>query len=127
METKKICFIIINLLPTPEDFEDKNSEQVEISEISPIKPSIGGDEARYLASPNFAKQKIAGYDPNETFKIPEGMEFRVNFWKDIYKKYTTDQIVIHDSKWLVIYSHVDISDLNRKKSSSICSKYLPAK
>jgi len=72
---------------------------------------------RHLASPKFHKQKLKGYDPKKTFKSPEGLQFRVDFWKEVYGTYRTDQIIIHDNKWLVIYSHVDISDLNKKNIS----------
>ena len=109
----------VNLLPVPEEIQAEESSQIDTDDSAPIKPESPDEgKIRYLASPNFAKQNIPDYDPETTFKVPPGMEFRVNFWKEIYGKYTTDQIVIHDTKWLVIYTHVDISDLNRQKNLS---------
>ena len=44
--------------------------------------------------PQYGLQKFIGYDVN-TFKIPDEMQNEVNFWIDIYSKYTTQQGVFH--------------------------------
>jgi membrane-bound lytic murein transglycosylase D len=43
------------------------------------------------------------------------MEERVNFWKDIYTKYTSDQGILHDSKYVhLIYDSLDFGDITAK-------------
>lgn len=44
--------------------------------------------------PEYGTQQFIGYYA-DTFKIPEGLENEVNFWIDIYSKYTTQQGVFH--------------------------------
>lgn len=45
------------------------------------------------------------------FSVPVGLETQVDFWKAIYSKYTTRQVVIHDDKDLsIIYSVVELGD-----------------
>lgn len=63
-------------------------------------------------APAFTGQTTAlGYDPN-TFTVPKGMEKQVQFWVDIYTKYTTTEGVIHDSENIdVIYDVVDLSGI----------------
>lgn len=53
------------------------------------------------------------------FIIPERLKDRVEFWKNIYSKYTTHQYVIHDSEHLnIVYGVIDIQeDGNVLKSS----------
>lgn len=62
--------------------------------------------------PNYSNQEGAlGYS-NEAFKIPPGLEDRVQFWKDIYTKYTSLQGVLHDSRYVhLVYGSIDFSDL----------------
>jgi len=44
------------------------------------------------------------------FKIPNGLESKVNFWLKVYTKYTTDQVIIHDADNLdIIYEVVDFT------------------
>ncbi|MDP6625113.1 MAG: LysM peptidoglycan-binding domain-containing protein [Nitrospinota bacterium] len=50
------------------------------------------------------------YSYSDPFKIPNGLESKVNFWLKIYTQYTTDQVVIHDVDNLdIIYEVVDFS------------------
>lgn len=52
-----------------------------------------------------------GYN-EKTFEIPKGMEKQVQFWIDIYSKYTTSQGVIHDSKNVdLVYGVIDFTDI----------------
>lgn len=62
--------------------------------------------------PMFAHQeKALGWTPT-AFDVPKGMEERVQFWKDIYTKYTSQQGVLHDSKYVnLVYESLDFNDL----------------
>ena len=62
---------------------------------------------------DFSKQENAlGWTPN-AFTVPKGMEARVDFWKDIYTKYTSEQGVLHDSKYVfLVYESLDFSDIS---------------
>ncbi len=51
------------------------------------------------------------YDQN-AFPLSEKLEPKVNFWKNIYTLYSTDQIVIHDAVDLdIVYEILDTKDL----------------
>ncbi|MCX6111933.1 MAG: transglycosylase SLT domain-containing protein, partial [Proteobacteria bacterium] len=56
------------------------------------------------------------YIPNNVittnFYVPKGMEKAVDFWIDVYSKYDTDQIIVHDTDNYVIYEVIDVSDIN---------------
>jgi membrane-bound lytic murein transglycosylase D len=57
------------------------------------------------------------------FDVPKGMEARVNFWKDIYTKYSTDQGVIHDSRFIdIIYDEVDFNPIMQNTELSLLQK-----
>lgn len=59
--------------------------------------------SRPWRAPHFQSQK---------FPIPSGMERQVNFWKDIYSKYSTHEGVIHDSEDIdLIYEVVSFKDI----------------
>jgi membrane-bound lytic murein transglycosylase D len=54
------------------------------------------------------------------FPVPKVLEPNVAFWRDIFGKYLSTQTVIHDSRHLdVVFSVVDMSDLERIRSSAI--------
>ncbi|MCB0370614.1 MAG: hypothetical protein KDD45_14605, partial [Bdellovibrionales bacterium] len=78
-------------------------------------PIVGSGVAigtREWRSPNYNYAvKPMGYD-EESFKVPKGFESRVEFWKKIYTKYTTNEGVIHDAEDVgVIYKEVDFTDI----------------
>lgn len=68
--------------------------------------------------PDFAGQgAYIGYT-NDAFKVPKGLESRVEFWKKIYTEYTTNQGIIHNAENLnEIYRSVDFADLVRSDMS----------
>ena len=68
---------------------------------------------RPFREPNFSDQeKALGYGAS-IFEIPQGMEKQVNFWKDIYAKYSTDQGVLHDIENLdIVYEELDFRPIN---------------
>lgn len=52
------------------------------------------------------------------FKIPDFLRHAVNFWTDIYTRYKSLQVVLHDKKHLqVVYRVVDFSDIYKKNIS----------
>jgi membrane-bound lytic murein transglycosylase D len=69
---------------------------------------------RLWTPPDYASQKnILGYD-STTFQVPEPMKDRVQFWVDIFTKYSTSQGVLHDSRYVhIIYEPVDLSPLDK--------------
>ncbi len=56
---------------------------------------------------------ISGGVITENFTVPKGLERAVDFWIDIYSKYDTDQIIVHDTDNYVIYEVIDVSDINK--------------
>lgn len=88
-----------------------------LDEDNPVgATAVSGDrnltDARPWREPSYAHQeKALGYG-SETFSIPKGMEKQVQFWVDIYTKYSTDQGVIHDSENIdLIYEVIDFRDI----------------
>ncbi len=67
------------------------------------------------SAPDYSKQENAlGWTP-DAFAVPKGMEERVQFWRDIYTKYTSDQGVLHDSKYVhLMYDSLDFGDITAK-------------
>lgn len=103
------------LTATSPDSESSSSETVEdtpvVSETMERPPAVGVDKA--WRPPNFQNQEHAlGYSGPQTFATPAGMEERVQFWKEIYIRYTTDQGVLHDSRYVnLVYETIDFADL----------------
>jgi len=47
----------------------------------------------------------------ELFPFPKEIETQVKFWKKIFTEYTTNQLIIHDERYLdVIYEVIDLED-----------------
>ncbi len=65
----------------------------------------------FLYSPSLVEAKTAYIRSAERpFNVPRGLEDRVNFWKLVYSKYTTNHAIIHDEDHLdVIYEVIFIS------------------
>jgi membrane-bound lytic murein transglycosylase D len=103
--------------------EDDGPEQQE--EVMPVMPpevpavvSIPAIGTKWTPS-DFGNQTSAlGWNP-DAFKTPPAMEERVEFWKDIYTKYTSDQGILHDSKYInTVYEAVDFTDITANKDMS---------
>lgn len=79
--------------------------------------------SRPWRAPDFSGQeKALGYT-STAFAIPKGMERQVQFWIDIYTKYTTEQGVIHDAENMdVIYEVVDFRDITSNGGLNIYAK-----
>lgn len=89
--------------------------------VPQMAPVLNGDNRMWRA-PDFRNQKEAlGYS-EAAFTTPKGMEKQVQFWVDIYSKYTTDQGVIHDMDNVEkVYEVVDLKGLrsDREKQKKI--------
>lgn len=62
--------------------------------------------------PDYSNQQHAlGYSEG-VFSVPKSLEERFNFWLQIYTRYTSEQGVLHDSKYInLIYREVDFMSL----------------
>lgn len=72
---------------------------------------------REWRKPNFKKQEgRIGWTPT-AFEVPKGLEVNVEFWKNIYQKYSSDQGVLHDSFHIdLVYEEVDFTSIMRDRS-----------
>tara|TARA_B110001454_G_scaffold219179_1_gene250889 strand:+ start:180192 stop:181403 length:1212 start_codon:yes stop_codon:yes gene_type:complete len=72
--------------------------------------------AREWRNPDFESQgNYIGASKN-AFKVPKGMEERVEFWKKVYTEYTSEQGVIHNTENIgEIYKKVDFADIVSNK------------
>ena len=79
-----------------------------------IYDDVSWSGSRAWRAPDYSGQENAvGYNKN-TFDIPTGLERQVNFWTDIYTKYTTSQGVLHDAEQIdFIYSEVDFTEVEK--------------
>lgn len=101
-----------------------------------IHTEIAGDkrlaDSRTWRAPSFANQDQAlGYVPGTSFTVPKGMEKQVEFWIDIYTKYSTQEGVIHDSENVdMVYEVVDLkgiySDKMKQKKVDLFKKEIMA-
>ncbi|WP_415063276.1 lytic transglycosylase domain-containing protein [Bdellovibrio sp.] len=85
-----------------------------------VVPQILGrspEEVRPWRAPAFSEQSSAlGYSSGSAFSIPKGMEKQVQFWVDIYTKYSSEEGVIHDSEKVeVVYEVVDLKGLKTER------------
>lgn len=95
--------------------EEVMPQELEPPKTTPLNPK--------WSAPNYEKQEGAlGWTP-ETFSPPKGMEERVQFWKDIYTKYGSDQGVLHDSKYVhLIYEDLDFKDISLREDLTLKQK-----
>lgn len=95
----------LETVPPVEETEVKKEEQIEEAPATEFKS---------LVPPDFRKQKVMGYAPDETFRVPEGLKKQVEFWKSIYRNYPTSEYVLHDDTHMVIYKTVYVGDIEQK-------------
>ncbi len=91
--------------------EEVLPQESEIPQFTPLNPK--------WAPSHYTKQDSAlGWTP-EAFSVPKGMEARVQFWRDMYTKYNSNQGVLHDSKYVeLVYEMVDFQDLDFNETLS---------
>ncbi len=77
--------------------------------------------ADFWSAPDYGNQEASlGYH-NQLFEVPESLRERVNFWIDIYTKYSTKNGIVHDGRYLEIkYQELDFSDI---LDSSVLSRW----
>lgn len=92
--------------------ESEGGEDTPVVAEEIVRPQAEGQDTPWSA-PNYTNQERAlGYTP-DAFAVPAGMEDRVAFWIDIYTKYSTNQGLLHDSKYVnLVYESIDFSDLS---------------
>lgn len=88
----------------------------------PDPPAPTGLQERTSALTRVHKQSsLALYDPTKSknpkerswFTVPPELEPDVQFWRNIYSKYDSHQVVLHDMKYLpIIYGVLDFTDLD---------------
>ena len=94
-----------------EDADEEENTPV-MHEAFNVDPLAVGEKPNPWAAPNYVGQeKALGWSPT-AFAVPPSMQERVNFWLDIYTKYSTDQGVLHDSLYThIVYAPVDFTDI----------------
>lgn len=110
--------------PEPSDEGDADSDEVTESAPEEVMPQKS-EEPNFTplnpkwAPPNYAGQDAAlGWKP-DAFSVPSGMEERVQFWRDIYTKFNSNQGLLHDSKYVnLIYEMIDFQDIDLNESLS---------
>lgn len=90
----------------PSQEEDVVPPSSEVPKFTPLNPK--------WSAPVYSGQENALGWTADAFKVPVGMEDRVQFWKDIYTKYSSEQGILHDSKYVqLIYETVDFGDISK--------------
>ena len=103
---------------SPTTFGDETSAMMAPSDI------LSTDEFKSALpwrAPTFGRQVGALGWSETAFEVPPKMRERVDFWKDIYAKYSTEKGVLHDAVmvWLV-YTPIDFTPImHNSKLSSI--------
>ncbi|WP_413580421.1 lytic transglycosylase domain-containing protein [Bdellovibrio sp. HCB288] len=88
----------------------------DLSDIFPNMVPRVLPETRMWRPPIFKNQsKSLGYNSN-AFATPKGMEKQVQFWVDVYSKYSSDQGILHDSENVEkVYKIVDLKGLKTER------------
>lgn len=97
--------------------EENESVLTDDTPVDHVAISGGEVEAgeREWRKPDFSKQEnhALGYK-EEAFQVPKGLEKNVQFWTDVYTKYSTHQGIIHDSEYIdLIYEVVDFNAVEK--------------
>ena len=117
MNRRALLFLVFLSFPLaarefiPEDDGPEQQEEVMPQPPPPALPAVTALTPKWSASDFAAQDKALGWSA-DVFKTPPGMADRVQFWKDIYTKYTSDQGILHDSHFInIVYEGVDFSDI----------------
>ena len=101
--------------------DDGPEQQEEVMPVMPAEVPPVVTAPAVLPNPKWTpsdysnQTQALGWTP-EVFKVPAAMEERVEFWKDIYTKYTSDQGILHDSRYItIVYEGIDFSDITANK------------
>lgn len=109
-------FVILALLAAP---GARVSEAERDPELEKLLASLGPDSPYNDAGAENGARADILYHGGDEFPAPRGLRDMVGFWKDIYSRYTTRQVVIHDSKHLgVVYEVIDLDKVFRGRKVS---------
>lgn len=107
------------------------NEESSIEDEAPVEEVMPQEPVETLKAPITAKWTPPDYSKEDNrlgwtpaaFEIPKGMEDRVKFWQDIYTKYTSEQGVLHDSRYVnIVYDTVDFTDISARQDLSTHQK-----
>lgn len=91
--------------------------------VEPIEGDMSLTQSRPWRAPDYSNQEAALGWSEEAFRVPEGLEIPVQFWVNVYSKYTSDQGILHDSENLdLIYKEIDFSDIMKRADINIYRK-----
>ncbi len=107
-----------------QDLEVHNTEVQEKIENPNSADEIPKMAERVWRAPNYSGQKdILGYN-DSVFMTPVPLKERVQFWVDIFTKYSTSQGVLHDSRYVnIVYESLDFTSLDTDKHLSYRSRF----
>ncbi|HEY1078664.1 MAG TPA: lytic murein transglycosylase, partial [Bdellovibrio sp.] len=113
MNRMTVSILYTCLLISPASFAQEDIATQVVPQILGHSP----EDSRPWRAPTFAEQnKALGYSEN-AFAIPKGMEKQVQFWVDIYTKYSSNQGVIHDAENVEnVYEVVDLTGLTTERA-----------
>jgi membrane-bound lytic murein transglycosylase D len=98
------------------------SEQLDsqVAATTPEPPVNASNKGRVRQIEPFGRQPQAlGYEAGQTFRITPEIKSRVQYWIDVYTKYSSHQAVIHDTLHQeIIYAVVDLSDIHANRRLS---------
>ena len=100
--------------------KDEDDEDSDIATDTPVThEEIEGDRSltatRPWRAPDYSNQAGAMGWSETAFAVPKGLETNVQFWVDIYSKYTTDQGVLHDTESIdLIYGVLDFTSISSR-------------
>ncbi len=133
-----LSFGFLASLPTASladvDRDSQNPETLRTpAEVEPLEESIGVESpSETVPEPSRADWRkmltnstIPSTAQSELFPEPQGLKANVDFWVDMYTKYTEKQAVIHDSEDLSVrYEVVDLSLISGRASRRYVSRQL---
>jgi len=109
-----VCAYALEIAPDDGVSISESEPVLQTEEVMPLPtetPEFTALNPKWTAPVYSGQEKALGWTP-EAFSIPKGMEERVQFWKDIYTKYTANQGILHDSQFVhIIYESVDFGDI----------------
>lgn len=90
-----------------------DEEQITSGEVSRMAASAElKNTGIFWQKPNYDDQDgFLGWT-EDVFRTAPGLERRIKFWEEIYAKYSTQQVLLHDSRYFdIIYKVVDFKDI----------------
>ncbi|MBI4042499.1 MAG: transglycosylase SLT domain-containing protein [Deltaproteobacteria bacterium] len=124
------------MIPVPPDVEEKELEELngedELDQLdngpterdkAALEDLLEGNKAVTTNHPDsrfsFLKRLLRPLTPqNADFEVPPQLADRVEFWKQIFTKFDSKQLVLHDIDYFLIYDAIDVSDLVGRENIS---------